>query len=397
MTIFNLGRIDDGSYKGASFSAQDVTLDGGRKKVIHEYPNKTKRFVEDLGGLEKKFSITVWTDDNVNFNQRDSLISALDSDGAATLYLPNYTVDNVVSIGYSVKDNIREIGISKFTISFEKASLNAFPIAKIGNKGLLANLKEKLLGDNEAAFNNGIKAIGNSKAKFDSFNKTVKDTAREIKRVSQTVAGSVDTFSDFATSINEIVDSSAALARTPSVLSAKLTTSFRNLELAYENSKDVFDVVKGLFGLNQSDQTIVGSSQQQSDIQINQNQIRNLVSAAAVATACNVAANIEYANTDELNEVVTDIDNGFNLLPDSLDRDIRNSLIEMRIELLNVVSDLSLSLPRISDYVVNNPMSLTVLTYQLYGSLDLKNTIRDMNQFNDTSRINGTIKILTNV
>jgi hypothetical protein len=58
---------------------------------------------------------------------------------------------------------------------------------------------------------------------------------------------------------------------------------------------------------------------------------------------------------------------------------------------------LSISLPNIIDYEQINPISLNNLVYSFYGSLDLKENIRQLNQFGDTSRIQGNIKLLSNV
>jgi hypothetical protein len=69
----------------------------------------------------------------------------------------------------------------------------------------------------------------------------------------------------------------------------------------------------------------------------------------------------------------------------------------MKIEATNIFSQLAISLPNIANYEVFNPISLNCLTYKLYGSLDQKETIRLLNNFGDTSKIQGTIKILTNV
>lgn len=397
MTILNFGRITEGSYKGATFETQSTSVEGGRKKISHEYPGKTNRYIEDQGGLEKKFSITVWTDDNVNFNERDALIEALDSDGAAPLYLPDNTFENVIAINYTYVSDIKRVGITEFTINFEKGSLNTFPTAAIGNRGFLANLKTKLLGDNETAFNNAVKSVKNNKAKFDSFNNTVKATARKINRVSQTAQGAANTFSDFTTAINEVITSSTSLIQTPSVLSSKINLALNNLSVAYSSSKDVFKVFKGLFGSDERDQSAQGQSRQQQDINTNQNQVSNLVNAGALAIAYDAAVNINYSTLDELNQVITDLEAGFGLLPNTLDDDILDSLTTIKVEAQKIFSDLSISLPNIIDYVIPNAVSLNVLVYALYGSLDLKNTIRDLNQFEDTSQVSGAIKILSNV
>ena len=182
----------------------------------------------------------------------------------------------------------------------------------------------------------------------------------------------------------------------PSTLSANLRTAFDNLGVAYNSSQDLFNTTKGLFGFDQRDQNTNGNSQLQQDIKENQDQINNFINVAALATAYDAAANIDYSNLDELNQVITELEAGFNSLPD-IERDLYDSLVEMKIEATNIFSQLAISLPNVAEYELINPVSLNVLTYKLYGSLDLKETLRLLNDFSDTSQVQGTIKILTNV
>lgn len=396
MTIFNIAKLPLGSFGGAGFSYQESTTEGGRKTITHEYPNTTGRLVEDMGGLEKKFSITAWTDDNVSDTNRDNLITALDKKGNGVLIHPRFGSQTVTCIGYSIVDNISQLGISKFTIAFEVATLNTLPIAEKASKGFLANLKTSLLGENETAFNSKWASVKNAKSKFDSAVATTKNAANEIKRVSQLIQGSADTFSDFTTSINEIVSSVNSLVQTPAVLSSKITTAFNNLSVAYNSSQDVFDVTTSLFGSNSSDRNATGNSQTNQDITTNQDQINNIVNSSAMALAMNAAATIDYQTLDDVTEVNSAIEDGFALLT-NLDKDVYKILIEMRVQLNFILSDLSVSLPRVTNLTVVNKASLISIVYGLYGSLDLKSTIRDLNGFTDTSAVSGDIKILSNV
>lgn len=396
MTIFNTSRLPDGQFRDAFFYYQDQSGSGGRKTVSHEYPNKKERFVEDLGGLEKKFSITAFTNDNVDYSERDDLIAALDEEGVGTLTHPEFDDLQVVCVGYSFTSTIKELGVTKFSIQFEVASLNTLPTKIDGNKGFLDNLKSKILGDNEKAFDAGFKSVKNAKKKFDSGVKTLKKTANKIDKIAKQIQGLGDSFADLTTSLNQIVLSANRLILSPSILAANLRTSFDNLGVAYNNSKDLFDTTKKLFGFNESDQQANGISQLQKDIKNNQDQLNNFVNVAVLATAFNAAVNIEFNNLQELNKVVDELEKGFNQLG-NVDRNLRDLLVQMKIETTKIFSNLSIGLPNIADYKLLNPTSLNCLVYKLYGSLELKETLRLLNNFGDTSRIQGNIKILTNV
>lgn len=397
MTIFNTARLPDGQFRDAFFFYQESSGSGGRKTQTHEYPNKTERYVEDLGGLEKKFTFNVYTDDNVSYSERDDLIKALDEAGVGTLVHPSFGDLQVVVVGYTFTESVKELGITKFTINFEVASQNILPTKITATKGFLAQLKSDILGDNEKAFDDGWKSVKNAKAKFDSGVKTLKRTANKINNVAKQIQGLGDSFADLTTSLNQIVSSANKLVQAPSVLASNLRTAFDNLGVAFKNSKDLFNTTKKLFGFNESDQAIVGNSQIQKDIKTNQDQLNNFVNVAVLATAYDASVNIEYNNLQELNQVIADLENGFNQLPDTIDKSLRDALLQMKIEATNIFSQLAISLPNVANYNVINPISLNNLIFKLYGSLELKETIRLLNNFNDTSQIQGNIKILTNV
>ncbi len=347
--------------------------------------------------MKKKFTLNVYTDDNVSYSERDDLIKELDKAGVGTLVHPSFGDLEVVVVGYTFAESVKELGITKFTINFEVASQNVLPTKITATKGFLAQLKSDILGDNEKAFDNGWKSVKNAKAKFDSGVKTLKRTANKINNIAKQIQGAGDSFADAITSLNQIVNSANKLVQAPAVLASNLRTAFDNLGVAFKNSKDLFNTTKKLFGFNESDQAIVGNSQIQKDIKTNQDQLNNFVNVAVLATAYDASVNIEYNNLQELNQVIADLENGFNQLPDTIDKNLRDALLQMKIEATNIFSELAISLPNVASYNIINPISLNNLIFKLYGSLELKETIRLLNNFGDTSQIQGNIKILTNV
>lgn len=388
--IFNTARLPNFTINGIRCFYQESTVSGGRKTVTHEYPYSNNRYVEDLGKLEKTFNIEAIIDTNTSFSNRDRLIDVLEKGGLLDVVHPAFGQKKLVLKNYSLVDNSKELGICRFSLVFEEAGLNIMPETLNGDKSLLSSLKSKILGDSEGKFNDLWKSVTTAKDKFDSANETLKNTASELKRIANLARGSVDTFSDFATSINEIIDGTSALIKTPSVLSSKIRSTFNNLSVAYDRSEDLFHCLTNFFGFNGSDQ-----KSSQSDIINNQNQILNIFQANAIALAYEAAVNIDYSSQEDLSKNVSILEDGFLLLPD-LDKDILKTIQQSRIESMNVFSSLNISLPKVISYETQKT-SLNILIYSLYGDLNNKNLIKDLNGFKDTSNIEGVIKILSNV
>ncbi len=393
--MFNISKLPEASYNDVKFLYQSSSISGGRKTTTHEFPNSDKRDVEDLGGLRKVYNIEAIVSNESNNNQRDKLINALDSKVAfgklGKLIHPEYGVKKVKPINYTINNGKQQLGITSFSIVFEEADL---PLKgkTISNTGFLNRLKD-IAGKNIAdKLEEGWKTASKVKEQFDTANQLIGDTGRQIGRAAGLVAGAGDGVNDFATSINEIVNNSQALVNSPSVLAQRLSNSFNALEVAFDNAEDVFESITSLIGFENS-VAVTGNSKTRQEILENQRLINNLIAVNTFAIAYNQAGQIDYKNQNDLNANITILEDGFSNLS-GLDRDSKTELLRIRVEFQKITNDLSISLPKISNFTTNK-IPLNILTYQLYGSLDKKNDLNALNKFRDTGEIEGTIKILS--
>ena len=391
--MFNISKLTEASYNNVKFLYQSSSISGGRKNVTHEFPNSDKRFVEDLGGLRKVYNIEAIIDNSDNNNHRDAFISALDSKvSLGTLIHPEYGVKKVKPINYTINNGKQQLGITSFSIVFEEADLPV--VGKISsNSNFLSGLRN-LAGNNVAnKLSSAWEGATKIKENFDTANQMIGDTGRQIGRAASLVAGAGDGVNDFATSINEIVNNTQSLVNSPSILAQRLSNSFNALEVAFDNAQDVFDSVISLIGFK-NDVAISGSGNTRKSTLSNQRLINNLVSVNAIAIAYDQACKVNYGNQDDLNKNITILENAFKNLS-GLDRDTVAELQKIRIEFQKITNGLSISLPKVSNFTTNK-IPLNVLTYQLYGSLDKKEVLNNLNNFRDTSEISGIIKILSN-
>ena len=86
--------------------------------------------------------------------------------------------------------------------------------------------------------------------------------------------------------------------------------------------------------------------------------------------------------------------NSFNNLSQDLDRTTYNLLLNARTAVNDYLNDLLLSLPRIIEYKTQSN-NLASIVYDFYGNLDNLEIIRRLNKIKDTSKVSGTIKILS--
>jgi prophage DNA circulation protein len=392
MTLFNNSKIKPASFKKAKFLFDTSNIKGGIKFAEFEYPKTDKRDIETLGKMLKKISVNCFIDCNKNYNQRDKLQQAFDNPKAGYLSLPFYKKFYGYVVEYSFNDAKNAVGNT--SVSFEFVEVSKYGKNKKNGKGFLATLKSKILGKYEEQFDKGIETVKDKKEKFDSAVDTLKEVANKVNQVASAIGGAGDSLGDFSTSINEIVNSAINLVKSPKVLAQNVKTAFDNLSVAYTSSKDLFKVCRNLFDINEKDRNQIGNSQNSIDIRNNQDLINQLIKINALTLAYETSANINYSNTQELNQVIADLEFGFSQIGSISDRSIIDDLQALRYEAINYLNELALSVPNVVDYEVIASTPLTKILFNLYGNDDNKDIIISLNNINDTSSITGTIKVL---
>ncbi len=406
MAVINKTKLPNASFKDVPFLWQNQSVaNNGRNTATHEFPDATPqraRFVEDLGASNDIFTVSAQIDYSTDFLARENFIRVLNSEGSGLLILPIGESKEVTVVGYTRNDSKQRLGVSEFNITFEESEKNRFPEIVQGSSGLVSNIKEEVLEENNSFLTNAWRSVKNSKAVFDAglakVTQTIEDKQNGIRKVASSVRSQAQGFSQFTASLNNIVNSAAVLIQSPSDLADRFEIAFSNLELAYDSATDLFEVSKGLFGFGAGDVESVGTSSIEEDKTENQTLINNQVSTNALSIGYNAASQIDFQNEEELNRAINDLENGFQLLDTStLDDDIYQNMLLIRQEANAIFNNLRIGLPRVNTLSFLNARPLSLIVYELYGSLDNLDAIEDLNNFKDTSCVSGDVKVLSAV
>lgn len=107
------------SWKGIPFLVRsEVLTEGGRRIVLHEYPNSNERFVEDLGELPPKFSVTAFVTGPDFLDRADQLERALREPGRGRLSMPTFGVLSLFALPYRKDASQTDVGEIRFGLSF---------------------------------------------------------------------------------------------------------------------------------------------------------------------------------------------------------------------------------------------------------------------------------------
>jgi len=107
------------SWKGIPFFIRSEMLtEGGRRIVLHDYPNSSERFVEDLGELPPKFSVTAFVTGDDFIDRAAQLERALKEPGKGRLSMPTFGARPLFALPYKKDASQKDVGEIRFDLEF---------------------------------------------------------------------------------------------------------------------------------------------------------------------------------------------------------------------------------------------------------------------------------------
>lgn len=396
-----------GSYKGAQFFLESSRREGGRKTLIHTFPNSDTSISEDLGLAPLSFSMRIIVAQNMEnrsvllkgyYESRDAMIEKLEDGEEGILVHPFWGNLNVVTEGpYSIVETINRIGRAVITQRFTQVgnlsdttqSDQFFPTetSKEGITEDVKNVSDEMITKYSASNSFKIGGIKASTVIMDS----KEEIADKFVVVSENIQDA-DDLSEFNVSINKFrnisISQSAEYVQGIADLFFDALGFIEDAEDAYSAFQDFFDY--------KDDITTEATTPALSDVLNNELAFRSIVQNLGSAYASEASVNIDFATDENLLAVESVIEAQLSKIADN---EVDDSTVYALLQTLKVHSNVVyseelLQVARVKTVNVVNS-SLTNLVYDYYGNLDNYDLIRDLNSFDDPSRINGAVKIVT--
>lgn len=189
--------------------------------------------------------------------------------------------------------------------------------------------------------------------------------------------------------IDSIRDNIFTIIQT-STINTALEDLFAAYDLVGSDARTRYLLNRELFAFAEGETNIVDNP----DLTTALNIINLGVQLNNIALAYDNAADIEYKNSNDLDEVISDIDTEFSRIVANtlIDTDSRVALINLNTSVLDVFASLDLS--TITN-VTTTQMSSQVLSYTYYGTTAQADQIIELNGINNTGFIDGDVSILS--
>lgn len=134
------------SFRGVPFHVENESTPIGRRTQVHEYPQRNKPLVEDLGSKTRTIRLTAFVVGENCFERRDNLLQALDQEGQGVLIHPWFGKLEVTVAGdCQVSHERREGGVVRFDLTFVEGGEKGYPAGVPNTARQLDNASDGLL------------------------------------------------------------------------------------------------------------------------------------------------------------------------------------------------------------------------------------------------------------
>lgn len=138
-------QLQPASFRGVPFFVDSDSQSVGRRTQVHEYPQRDKPFVEDLGRKTRIPKLAAFVVGDDCFAKRDDLLRALDQPGAGELIHPWFGRMTVTATDCDVSHERREGGVVRFDLTFVEDGEKGFPAGVPNTSKQLEETSETLL------------------------------------------------------------------------------------------------------------------------------------------------------------------------------------------------------------------------------------------------------------
>lgn len=296
-----LSDLFSASYQSVSFLSPSTTTTGGRKDILHEFPNRDTQNIEDLGLRPRSFNITAVITGDFYTVQRDRLLSKLEGGEEGVLVHPFFgTINNVVCRSYSLSQSELDLGVATFNIEFAVSNSTGLPVGSSNIIGSIFNRTTEVFDNTFNLIKDNFKVSTNFIGNFNAAKAKILQVNSRLDRASQFLPADVTKINSFNALSSAIKRNINTLVVDPLGLATANNEIFTQFSTLFSNPSDQTQAIAQMFGFGADDGEIIETTaglQQRA----NNNRILNAsTNTLALSIGYQSAASTEFGNVQAL-------------------------------------------------------------------------------------------------
>lgn len=126
-----------GSFRGAPFHVEDHEAAGGRRIVVHQYPQRDTPYPEDLGRKAERFEVVAFLVGRDYMAARDALVNACRAPGPGRLVHPWLGTFDASCDEWRVIETTAKGGMARVRMMFVEGGRNEYPTSRAHDEAVV--------------------------------------------------------------------------------------------------------------------------------------------------------------------------------------------------------------------------------------------------------------------
>ena len=238
-------RLQQAKFRGVSFFVQQAQGSGGRRLVVHEFPEQDHHYPEDLGKKAGTYQLTAFLIGADYDLARDQFIKALDKSGAGTLVHPYLGTMQIQIQEYTWTISTARGGYCLFNITYIKSGRQPAK-ATASSAAALKSAVNSADENTIQAFADKFSVAGQSAHVTAAANNYLQQATDTIRTVNGKINNAVGTVQGIASDIAALSDEITTLVTAPATLISSMAGVISTVVGAFNNINSAFTAYENL-------------------------------------------------------------------------------------------------------------------------------------------------------
>lgn len=389
-----------GSFRDVPFHIEAADQKGGRRQVVHEFPQRDDPFIEDLGLRPHGFTLDCLVLGADYMTARDALIAALDGAGAGTLIHPYRGALTVSCEGWRCRESTEHGGVAYFSIDFIASAVAARP-ATVDDTGAQAETAAAAaMSEGVAGLSEGFSVDGLAGFVAESAAARVVVIGDRLEAGLTRLGGARDTLSNVTLKLATLRADALGLVRQVPDLGGAIAGLVASARLLSHTPRGALRELRTLIGFNTGPRA-PGATPARMVERANTAALERLVTLAAGAEAVRATAALGFESYDEAVAVRDDLAERLEVAAgaaaDAGDDGAFRALNGLRLAMVRDVTRRGGSLARVYAYTPVATEPALAIAHRLYGDAGRAQEIIDRNRLDHPGFVGGgrSLEVLT--
>lgn len=393
-------QLRDGSFRGAAFHIDGAVQQGGRRQVVHEFPQRDDPVIEDLGLRPRGFTLDCFVLGADYMTARDALIAAIEDKGPGTLVHPYRGALTVSCERYSVDERSDRGGMAVFSIDFIASAVAPRPAATEDTGARVETAAAAASAEGLTGLNRGFTVDGLAGFVAEAAAGRVGVVGDRIGPGLSRLGGAAARVSAVALQLQTLRTDALGLVRNVPDLGGSIAALIASARLLADTPRAALRELRSLIGFDTGARA-PGQTPARDVERANATALERLVTLTASAEAVRAASAITFESYDDAVAVRDDLSERLELAADAAadagdDAGFR-TLSALRLAIVRDVTRRGGSLARVYAYVPATTEPALAIAHRLYGDAARAGQIIERNRLRHPGFVAGgeALEVLT--